>query len=217
VQEPVVNEPTTEVAASVESTDAVASEVKFVEGTHYTKLESPLASTGNVTVTEFFWYACPHCFHFESHIQGWVDHKPENVHFEQIPAVFSQRWLLLAKAHYVAKALKVEDMMSPILFREIHEKKRQVQTLPQLVTIFVENGVTEAEFMLEYEKLAEGGAHFADIERAIKLGQQFKLNGVPAVVVNGEYLVSNENAGSLENIIAITQFLVEKTQKASSK
>jgi thiol:disulfide interchange protein DsbA len=53
------------------------------------------------------------------------------------------------------------------------------------------------------------------VRKATKLVTDYKLNGVPAVAVNGKYLISASMAGSYDNMIKIMNYLIEKeTAKA---
>jgi len=61
------------------------------EGKEYLKVKQPIAmqSTGKIEVVEFFWYGCPHCYHFEPVLEPWVAKLPADVHFRRIPVGFN--------------------------------------------------------------------------------------------------------------------------------
>src|SRR5690606_16906739 len=46
----------------------------------------PTADPSKVEVLEFFWYGCPHCYHFEPDLNAWLKKKPDNVVFVRQPA-----------------------------------------------------------------------------------------------------------------------------------
>ena len=48
------------------------------------------------------------------------------------------------------------------------------------------------------------------IRKATKQVGDYKISGVPAIAVNGKYLVTGSMAGNYDNMIKITQYLVEK-------
>ena len=42
------------------------------------------------------------------------------------------------------------------------------------------------------------------------MGQRYKLTGVPAVIINGKYMVSGSTAGSFENVLKIINQLIDE-------
>ena len=42
------------------------------------------------------------------------------------------------------------------------------------------------------------------------MGQRYKITGVPAVIVNGKYMVSGTTAGGFENMIKVINLLIEQ-------
>ena len=84
-----------------------AAEIK--EGKHYTVLnpQRPVDAKDKIEVTEFFWYACGHCYNLEPILQKWIKKLPADVAFRRIPAVFPGRdgrpgnWAPLAQVYYV--------------------------------------------------------------------------------------------------------------------
>ncbi len=76
---------------------------------------------------------------------------------------------------------------------------------------FVKHGVDKNEFL----KVYESDEIDTKVKQAFVMGQRYKLTGVPAIIVNGKYMVSGSTAGSLENVLKITNTLVDK-EKAST-
>ena len=56
----------------------------IMEGLDYKTLASaqPTESKGKIEVTEFFWYACPHCYDLEPELQAWVKRQNKDVVFK---------------------------------------------------------------------------------------------------------------------------------------
>ena len=68
---------------------AQAPAMDFREGVHYTTIVPAIPTQvpqGKVEVVEMFWYGCPHCYSLEPTIQRYLQTKPENVVFQQVPA-----------------------------------------------------------------------------------------------------------------------------------
>jgi len=45
------------------------------------------------------------------------------------------------------------------------------------------------------------------------MGQRYKITGVPAIIVNGKYMVSGSSAGSFENVTKVVNLLIEKRKR----
>ena len=87
-------------AALAAAGSLAADEGPFEEGTHYHRLPVPVATAADaVTVTEFFSYACGHCFQFDPELDHWAEGTAEDVVLERVPAAFSPLYELLAEAY----------------------------------------------------------------------------------------------------------------------
>ena len=51
------------------------------------------------------------------------------------------------------------------------------------------------------------------MKRAAQLTQAYKIDGVPAIAVNGKYVVITENMKSLQQILDVSDYLVERSHK----
>lgn len=178
------------------------------EGQGYVTISpaQPTQTGDKIEVLEVFWYACPHCFDFEPHISKWLESKPDDVEFRRMPGIFRKNWIPHAKAYFTAKKLDVlEDIHTP-LFDAIHKQKKNIHDDDDFEDFFVKHGVDEDAFTKVYES--------EEVETMVKqayvMGQRYKITGVPAVIVNGKYMVSGSTAGSFENVLKVIDQLIEK-------
>mgnify|MGYP001825714820 FL=1 len=185
----------------------------YEEGKHYQRIDQPKTIDSNkIEVLEFFWYGCPHCYSFEPHVNKWKQNKPGNVEFVRVPATFQPLWVLHARAYYALQMLGVGEEIHLKFFNEIHNKKNYMKTLDALTVFVQEYGVERSEFIDAMNSFTVEN----QVRKATKLVTDYKLNGVPAVAVNGKYLISASMAGSYDNMIKIMNYLIEKeTAKAS--
>lgn len=192
------------------SVNTVAQE--FKEGTHYTVLSQPLSIPldGKAHVEEFFWYGCPHCFQLEKPLNEWKENLPNNVKFSQTPAQFSRAWRLHARLFYVAKALGVLDKVNTSIFRAIHlDKKRLLSKSDQREFLVEKANVSAADFDRAYD----GFSVVSSLKRADQRVRQTDLRGVPALLVNGKYLVNSSVPGGHDAMLNVVDFLVKKDAK----
>ncbi len=179
----------------------------FQEGKHYKRVEQSKAIPGDkIEVLEFFWYGCPHCYSFEPYLGKWKSSKPDNVEFVRVPATFQPLWELHARAYYALQMLDVGEKIHPKFFSEVHNKKNYLKTLDSLAAFVQKYGVERAEFIDAMNSFAVEN----NVRKARKLVEGYQLTGVPAVAVNGKYLISASMAGSYDNMIKIIDFLIEK-------
>ena len=179
----------------------------YEEGKHYKLVDQAKTIDGDkVEVLEFFWYGCPHCYQFEPKLSEWKKNKPDYVEFVRVPATFQPLWVLHARAYYALQLLGVGEQIHLKFFSEIHNKKNYMKTVDAL-TVFVQaNGVDRSEFIDAMNSFTVE----TNVRKATKLVTDYNLNGVPAVAVNGKYLISASMAGSYDNMIKIMNYLIEK-------
>ena len=187
---------------------STAAMANFVEGTDYTVVANPgkVDVAGKIEVREFFWYGCGHCFSLEPHMQKWLKKLPKDVNFVRTPAAMNPTWELNARGYYVAEALRIRRFIHIPLFEAIHEKGQEVFDQKSQAQFFVKYGVPEAMF----NGLFNSFPISAKVNKANQLAQQYQLTGVPAVVVNGKYVVQGDDG----KVVQVVNYLIEKERKA---
>jgi thiol:disulfide interchange protein DsbA len=166
----------------------------------------PTQTGDKIEVMEVFWYGCPHCYSFEPHLEAWLKELPEDVQFIRVPGVLNRGWIPHAKAYYVAAKLGIVDKIHRPLFDAIHKEKRRLFTEDEIMDFFVEQGVAADE----YERIINSKELDTKIRQAYFLARDYKLTGVPSIVVNGKYLVSASHIRTFEEMIQVIQALVER-------
>ena len=192
-------------ALAILSTQVVA-QAAFVEGTDFQAINPPVKTTqpDKVVVTEIFWYGCPHCFRFEPYVERWAAGLPEGVVFEQVPSSLNPRWTELARAYYAFKMMGAHEQTHKALFDAIHLKRQRLGSLDSLAEFAAGLGLDEKVFRENYSSFPVD----TQIRKNIQKEKRYGHRGVPAVIVNGRYLVSASSAGSNERMIQIMNFLV---------
>ncbi len=171
------------------------------------------APEGKVEVVELFWYTCPHCYRFdESHLKDWKNNKPKNVHFINMPAVFgnNDRRLPLAKAYYVAEALKVSNKIHTPLFKAIHDDNRDMNNKRSLQKLFSKHGVSVKDFNDTYDSFWVT----TQINRAKTMTKGYGIGGVPVIIVNGKYRLTSEMANGYNEMMKVLDYLIKKESTA---
>ncbi len=186
----------------------------FTEGKEYQKLArpQPVSTTDTIEVVELFWYGCSHCYRLEPFVHKWLESKPGDVTFVRIPAVLGKGWELLAKAYFTADLLGVLDKVHGELFSTIHEKNKKIQNEKMLREFFVAQGVSGEDF----DKTINSFAVTVKVNNARMMTRNYRITGVPTVIVNGKYSTSASQAGSNPNMMAVIDYLVEQERTQGS-
>ena len=187
------------------SGSAVA-QMAFVAGSDY-QLISPAVKSSQpdkVVVTEIFWYGCPHCFRFEPYVEKWSANLPEGVIFEQLPSSLNPRWTEHARAYYSFQLMGQLEQIHRPFFDAIHLKRERLNSVDTIAEFVSEQGLDEKAFREYYFSFPVE----TQIRKNVQKEKLYGHNGVPAVIVNGKYLVSGSLAGSNERMIQIMNFLV---------
>jgi thiol:disulfide interchange protein DsbA len=187
---------------------AGAAPEEFKPGADYDLVNPPQATSdpAKVEVMEFFWYGCPHCYHFEPDLNAWLKKKPDSVAFIRQPAVFNAHWAAHAKAFFTAEALGVLDKMHADFYDAIQNKKQTLESEDDLAKFFKEHGVAEADFHKVYKSFAVD----AKMRQAEGMAARYGVTGTPSIIVNGKYLVSPGKAKSFPRMLEITNALIKE-------
>lgn len=185
---------------------------RYDEGVAYQTIipALPTDTKDKIEVVELFWYGCPHCHKFEPFIDRWLKSKSDNIEFVRMPAILRDSWEIHGRAFYTAEALGVIDKIHPALFTAIHAHKRKLDDEASLMAFFAENGVSEDDFKKTFRSFGVE----AKLRRAKELGQRYNIPGTPAIVVNGQYRLSNSICNcSFSEVLNIVDFLAEEESK----
>ncbi len=196
------------------SSSLFAQNYAFEEGTHYVRLEVPVKTRhpGKVEVTEYFSYACPHCYEFEPLLAKWKADLPENVVFNRSPAIWRvPGYELFARTYYTADALGVlEDIHTPF-FQAIHSTSPNARgglDLEWVARFMAEQGVDPVEFVKTFE---DSFGVKAQYQQATARQRIYRAAGVPSLIVNGKYRIETTmNGGSKTALLQVADFLIER-------
>ena len=185
-----------------------------VEGTHYVKLQTPAPVTlpsaeKKIEVVEFFWYECPHCHQFEPLLEGWVKKLPADVAFRQVPVGFTARHQLHQKLFYTLEDLGLLATMHRRVFAAIHVQNRRVSSEAEIMAFIKDLGVDTAKFSDAYKSFQVN----TKASRAKQLSEAYKIDGVPALGIQGRYFTSGALAGSHERALAVADFLIQRSRQ----
>jgi thiol:disulfide interchange protein DsbA len=196
------------VASSFAVSSVTAMPLAYVEGTHYNPTAQRIATKDDnvIEVIELFSYSCPHCFRLDPQVQEWKKTLPENVTFTHVPAIFRDSWLQLAKLYYAAEATGNLDKLHQAAFNAIHVEKKRLNTESEILDFVAEQGIDRDMF----EKTMNSFSVQSKVKKALVISQTSGITGVPSMIVNGQYRTSAPEAGSNEDMLKVTDFLIQQ-------
>jgi protein dithiol oxidoreductase (disulfide-forming) len=188
---------------------------QYSDGKQYTTLKQPVANAPKIV--EFFSFLCPHCYDFERtyHInQAIKESLPKDVkltkyHVEFLGGDFG---VLLTRTWAVAMVMGVEDKVLDPIFDGL-QKTQTIRDENSLKDTFIKAaGITKQNFDAAWDSFAVK----ALVSQQAQAATDFKIDGVPAVMIDGKYQVNNAglDSSSIANFTAdftnVTKFLLAK-------
>jgi len=195
----------------------------FEEGVHFLAVDPPIdsalfnqqaaAKPDAITVTEFFWYGCPHCQYFEPLVEEWQTTFTDDLVFEQVPVVWNDLTQLHASIYYLG--LESNDPLSlhHTLFKEVialRTERDPSAQLAQLGNVLVANGV-------ESESINENlnSPPIRDrVERANKLMRAAQVSSTPTLLVDYKWVILNDKETGEAGIFNVANHLIELAKQA---
>lgn len=188
-----------------------------VEGTDYIELRPPQAvdAQGKVEVIEFFWYRCPHCYALEPELEAWTKHLPRDVQFRRVPGILNDDWAVDARIFYALEAIGEVDRVHRGLFNAIHQQGG-VRLRGDAYAKWVAEWLAKQKVdMAKYDAALHSFSVESKLRRAAQMASAYRLDGVPALTVQGRYVVMA--ATSQKAMLATTDFLIGEARKQLSK
>ena len=183
----------------------------LVEGRDYVTIEPALPSENpnKIEVVEYFSYACPHCYELNTHITKWESKLPADVVFTRVPVNFNPFYLLMARLYYSLEEIGELKRLDSAVFSAIHEKGVKLIDDQSILEWVTSQGVDAKKFSSAYHSFAVANK----VRQAEQQAKDSKLQGVPALVVDGRYRVVGKNIKSTAELLLITDKLIDMARQ----
>ena len=185
-----------------------------VEGTHYVRLSTPAPVTlsapdKKIDVVEFFWYGCPHCFAFEPVLDNWTKSLPADVALRRVPVGFAVPHQMHQKLYYALEETGFLATLHRRVFNAIHQQGVRLNTDAEISAFISGNGGDGTKVV----EAMKGFAVNTKATRARQLSEAYKIDGVPALGIQGRFNTSASLAGSHEKAVAVADFLIQRSRQ----
>lgn len=191
---------------------AAKTDWKYQEGKHFSSLtaaQGTSSSAGKIEVAEVFWYGCPHCYNLEPVLNDWAKKLPADVSFVRIPVMWNPTNEIHGRVYYTADALGKLDQISPAMFKAIHLENRPMTEEKDILQLFEQNGVSEADFNKTFRSFSVE----SQLKRAKELTTKYRVRGVPLLVIDGKYTTDGPEIHSQQEMLAVTEELIQRERE----
>jgi len=181
------------------------------QNAEYTTLQNalPVDNPGKVEIAEFFWYGCIHCYNLEPALDAWLPKLPADAYFRRIPAVFNERWAHDAAIYYAFEALGVLEKLHRPFFDAIHRDRLKTDNPAALGEWLAKNGLDPQKFSVTMKSFGVQ----SKMKRASQLTGASRIDGTPALMVQGRYTISADQGRSREGMLANAERLIPVVRK----
>ena len=181
---------------------------RFRAGVHYELLDNPtkVRDPSKIEVTEVFWFGCNHCYALEPYITRWKRDIPLDVTFIKSPATWNDMLKTHARIYYTAKALGIEQQFVPAAFNTIQNEGKMLTGNTELEYYFRGFNVEKDRYKAVSTSFGVRNA----VDQADKKMKDWKVTGVPSLVVNGKYKVAASRSVRTDELFDVVDFLIEK-------
>ena len=183
----------------------------FAAGPQFNPIIPPMVTAKDkIEVIEFFSYGCNHCNDFHPLISKWAASLPKDVTFRRVPVSFNRaEWARLSRIYYALEATGDLAKLDTAVFIAIHEQRVAFKTDEAVVAWAVSKGI-------DGKKFGDAMASFSmqsKVQRADQDATAARIGGVPALAVDGKYLVNNEAAANYDDLLRITDSVIAKVRQ----
>lgn len=183
------------------------------EGRDYVKLSQPapvatLPAGKKVEVVEFFWYECPHCNTFEPLLEPWAAALPADVAFRRVPVGFTARHVVAQKLFYALEEMGQLPALHRKVFAAVHGQGMRIGSEADAANLVATLGVDKAKFGESFRSFQVN----TKATKARQLSDAYKIDGVPALGIQGRYFTAASLAGSHQQALAVADFLIKRSR-----
>jgi protein dithiol oxidoreductase (disulfide-forming) len=185
-----------------------------VEGQHFVRLAQTVPTSvaaGKLEVIEFFWYGCPHCAGFDPAVEVWRRYLPADVMFRRVPVAFrAEPFGMHQRLFYALTNLDLLEALHRKVFNAIHADRLPLNTVDEISAFMVKNGVPAAQFMSAFNSAATLNQQRA----ANQVVARYKIDGVPAMGVQGRYYTSGALVGAPDRVLDVVDWLLKQVRSS---
>ncbi|WP_291992366.1 thiol:disulfide interchange protein DsbA/DsbL [Candidatus Accumulibacter sp. ACC003] len=197
-------------------TSALPARAEVLLGHDYVAIV-PAQATDNpakVEVLEFFSYGCPHCSDFNPLVSKWAEALPSDVVFKRVPISFGRpQWASLSRLYYALAATGDLRKLDGAVFHALHQEGKKLFDDKSIIAWVGAQGVDTKKFTDAYNSFGV----ISQAKRADQMAQAYKIQGVPALAVDGKYLMTGKDIKNYGELLTLTDEVIAKARSEHAK
>ncbi len=182
---------------------------QLAAGRDYVAIEpaQPTDDPAKIEVVEFFSYACPHCSDLAPHLNKWAARLPADVALRRVAVGFGNPFYQnMARLYYSLEVLGELPRLDEAVFTALHVKGLKLLDEKSIAQWVTAQGVDAKRFSDAYNSFGV----VSKTKRADQMAQAYRIRGVPAIVVDGRYLVTGQDIKGHAELLALTDKVIDK-------
>ncbi|MDR0777327.1 MAG: thiol:disulfide interchange protein DsbA/DsbL [Azonexus sp.] len=184
-------------------------------GKDYTLISpaQPTEDPAKIEVLEFFSYGCPHCADLQPLLGPWAAKQGADVVVKRVPVSFGRAaWGNIARLYYALEITGDLARLDGGVFRAVHKQRLNLYDERNIMEWVAKNGVDQKKFAEAFNSFGVN----SKVRRGDQLSQAYKIEGVPALAIDGKYLAGGQ---SFDEMLANADKLIAKarSEKAGKK
>ncbi len=177
----------------------------------------PAQATDNpakIEVIEFFSYGCPHCNEFHPVVSKWAAALPADVVFKRVPISFNRpQWASLARLYYALEATGDLGKLDGAVFSALHQNGAKLYDDKTIIDWVSAQGVDAKKFADTFNSFGV----VSKAKRGDQMRQAYGVQGVPALAVDGKFLVTGKETKGFPQLLALTDEVINKARAERGK
>ncbi len=166
----------------------------------------PTENPAKIEVLEFFSYGCPHCGDLNPLLGPWAAKQGADVVVKKVPVSFGRAaWNNIARLYYALEITGDLERLDAEVFRAVHGQRTNLFDERNIKEWVARKGVDPKKFADAFNSFGVN----SKVRRGDQLSQAYKIEGVPALAIDGKYLVGGK---SLEEMLSNADKLIAKAR-----
>jgi thiol:disulfide interchange protein DsbA len=195
---------------------AAQAQTPLTVGRDYVPID-PVQATENpagIEIVEFFSYGCPHCAEFHAPLGQWAAKLPKDVTLRRVPVSFGRpQWAALAKLYYALELTGDLARLDSAVFHALHGRGLRLYDDKSIIEWVGNQGVDTKKFTEVYNSFGV----ISKVKRGDQLAQETRIQGVPALAVDGRYLVVGKEISGFPALLSLTDRVIDKVRAEKAR
>jgi protein dithiol oxidoreductase (disulfide-forming) len=168
----------------------------------------PVEAGNKIEVLEFFQYTCPYCASYEPVLEAWRKRLPTDVEYRRIPIAWDATNVPHVRIYYTLEAMEKTGELHMKVFRAAQARRGALLKPDEIADFMAANGIDRKQWLDTYNSFSVA----ARANRAGQIWRAYKIDGTPAMAVDGRFVTAPSMAGSNEASLMVLDHLVTRAR-----